>query len=91
MDGLEQAKGILVVAATNRSHAIDAALMPPGHFDSVVYVPPPDVEARYKIIILVHTRKMKVGYDVHLRRIAEDTELSSQGANWRVYVWKLAW
>ncbi|XP_050230454.1 cell division control protein 48 homolog B-like [Mercurialis annua] len=74
MDGLEQAKGILILAATNRPHAIDAALMRPGRFDMVLYVPPPDFEARYEIL-LVHTRKMKIGDDVNLRRIAEDTEL----------------
>ncbi|KAH7569980.1 hypothetical protein JRO89_XS05G0027600 [Xanthoceras sorbifolium] len=74
MDGLEQAKGILVLAATNRPHAIDAALMRPGRFDLVLYVPPPDLEARYEIL-RVHTRNMKVGDDIDLRRIAEDTEL----------------
>ncbi|XP_044491028.1 cell division control protein 48 homolog B isoform X2 [Mangifera indica] len=74
MDGLEQAKGILVLAATNRPYAIDAALMRPGRFDLVLYVPPPDLEARYEILH-VHTRNMKVADDVDLRRIAEDTEL----------------
>ncbi|KAK2636041.1 hypothetical protein Ddye_030833 [Dipteronia dyeriana] len=74
MDGLEQAKGILVLAATNRPHAIDAALMRPGRFDLVLYVPPPDLEARHEIL-RVHTRNMKVGDDVDLRGIAEDTEL----------------
>ncbi|KAL3511035.1 hypothetical protein ACH5RR_030436 [Cinchona calisaya] len=74
MDGLEQAKGILVLAATNRPHAIDAALMRPGRFDLVLYVPPPDLEARYEIL-RVHTRGMKVDVDVDLKRIAEDTEL----------------
>ncbi|XVE85733.1 hypothetical protein DITRI_Ditri17bG0114700 [Diplodiscus trichospermus] len=74
MDGLEQAKGILVLAATNRPHAIDAALMRPGRFDLVLYVPPPDLEARYEILC-VHTQNMKIGDDVDLRRIAEDTEL----------------
>jgi len=74
MDGLEQAKGILVLAATNRPHAIDAALMRPGRFDLVLYVPPPDLEARYEILN-VHTREMKVDNDVDLRQIAEDTEL----------------
>ncbi|KAH7834987.1 hypothetical protein Vadar_021815 [Vaccinium darrowii] len=74
MDGLEQAKGILVLAATNRPDAIDAALMRPGRFDLVLYVPPPDLEARYEILN-VHTREMKVDNDVDLRQIAEDTEL----------------
>ncbi|CAL5399293.1 unnamed protein product [Camellia sinensis] len=74
MDGLEQAKGILVLAATNRPHAIDAALMRPGRFDLVLYVPPPDLEARYEILS-VHTRNMKVSNDVDLKQIAEDTEL----------------
>ncbi|KAK2967787.1 hypothetical protein RJ640_008007 [Escallonia rubra] len=74
MDGLEQAKGILVLAATNRPHAIDAALMRPGRFDLVLYVPPPDLEARYEIL-RVHTRNMKIGTDVDMRQIAEDTEL----------------
>ncbi|XP_011018380.1 PREDICTED: cell division control protein 48 homolog B isoform X1 [Populus euphratica] len=74
MDGLEQSKGILVLAATNRPYAIDAALMRPGRFDLVLYVPPPDFEARYEILG-VHTRKMKISNDVDLRRIAEDSEL----------------
>ncbi|KAJ6701469.1 CELL DIVISION CONTROL PROTEIN 48-like protein B [Salix koriyanagi] len=74
MDGLEHSKGILVLAATNRPHAIDAALMRPGRFDLVLYVPPPDLEARYEILG-VHTRKMKISNDVDLRRIAEDSEL----------------
>ncbi|OIW21679.1 hypothetical protein TanjilG_07839 [Lupinus angustifolius] len=74
IDGLEEAKGILVLAATNRPYAIDAALMRPGRFDLVLYVPPPDLETRYEILC-VHTRKMKTASDVDLRRIAEDTEL----------------
>ncbi|XP_027360246.1 cell division control protein 48 homolog B isoform X2 [Abrus precatorius] len=74
IDGLEEAKGILVLAATNRPYAIDAALMRPGRFDLVLYVPPPDLEARYEILC-VHTRKIKLGGDVDLRGLAEDTEL----------------
>nr|GLL34147.1 cell division control protein 48 homolog B isoform X2 [Ipomoea trifida] len=74
MDGLEQVKGILVLAATNRPQAIDAALMRPGRFDLVLYVPPPDLEARYEIL-RVHTRTMKLDADVDLRQLAENTEL----------------
>ncbi|VFQ82627.1 unnamed protein product [Cuscuta campestris] len=74
MDGLEQIKGILVLAATNRPQAIDAALMRPGRFDLVLYVPPPDLEARYEIL-RVHTRGMKLDADVDLRRVAVSTDL----------------
>ncbi|KAK7348813.1 hypothetical protein VNO80_23514 [Phaseolus coccineus] len=71
IDGLEEAKGILVVAATNRLYAIDAALMRPGRFDQVLYVQSPDLKGRYEILC-VHTRKMKAGHDVDLRRLAEE-------------------
>ncbi|KAJ1271739.1 hypothetical protein BS78_06G149300 [Paspalum vaginatum] len=74
MDGLELATGIMVLAATNRPHAIDAALMRPGRFDKVLYVPPPDVEGRFEIL-RIHTRKMKLAEDVDLWKIAECTEL----------------
>ncbi|KAL6536971.1 Cell division control protein 48 B [Orobanche minor] len=66
-------QGILVLAATNRPDAIDAALMRPGRFDLVLYVPPPDLEARHEILRVL-TRGMKVGNDVDLRQLAEETE-----------------
>ncbi|CAH9123995.1 unnamed protein product [Cuscuta epithymum] len=74
MDGLEQMKGILVLAATNRPQAIDAALMRPGRFDLVLYVPPPDLEARCEIL-RVHTRNMKLDADVDIRQVAENMDL----------------
>ncbi|KAJ3669809.1 hypothetical protein LUZ60_010133 [Juncus effusus] len=74
MDGLELATGIIVLAATNRPRAIDAALLRPGRFDLVLYVPPPDTEGRHEIL-KIHTRKMKLGQDVNLLKIAEKTEL----------------
>ncbi|CAH9096598.1 unnamed protein product [Cuscuta epithymum] len=74
MDGLEQMKGILVLAATNRPQAIDAALMRPGRFDLVLYVPPPDLEARCEIL-RVHTRSMKLDADVDIRQVAENMDL----------------
>ncbi|EMS48171.1 Cell division control protein 48-like protein B [Triticum urartu] len=74
MDGLELATGIIVLAATNRPKAIDAALLRPGRFDMVLYVPPPDAQGRHEIL-RIHTRKMKLGEDVDLGEIAERTEL----------------
>jgi AAA family ATPase len=46
MDGFEDMKNVLVLAATNRPQALDPALLRPGRFDSLVYVPPPDDAAR---------------------------------------------
>ncbi|NIA09978.1 MAG: AAA family ATPase [Nitrospiraceae bacterium] len=46
MDGVEELKGVIVVAATNRPDMIDSALMRPGRLDRVLYVPPPDHAAR---------------------------------------------
>ncbi|KAJ6804851.1 cell division control protein 48-like protein B isoform X1 [Iris pallida] len=74
MDGLEQATGIMVLAATNRPQAIDAALMRPGRFDLVLHVPPPDQVGRTEIL-QIHTRKMRLGKDVDLSRIAACTDL----------------
>ncbi|KAK1642626.1 hypothetical protein QYE76_060431 [Lolium multiflorum] len=74
MDGLELATGIIVLAATNRPKAIDAALLRPGRFDMLLYVPPPDVQGRHEIL-RIKTRKMKLGEDVDLWKIAERTEL----------------
>ena len=52
MDGVDASSddGVLVLGATNRPHVLDAALLRPGRFDSVIYVPPPDFEARRSIL-----------------------------------------
>ena len=49
--------GVLVVGATNRPEALDAALLRPGRFDLAVHVPAPDAEAR-KAVLRVHLGKM---------------------------------
>ncbi|MEF3245410.1 MAG: AAA family ATPase [Caldisericaceae bacterium] len=46
MDGVEELKGVIVVAATNRPDTLDPALMRPGRFDRILYIPPPDRQAR---------------------------------------------
>ncbi|KAJ3159101.1 hypothetical protein HDU86_002000 [Geranomyces michiganensis] len=69
MDGVETAKDILVVGATNRPDLIDAALLRPGRFDKVIYVPPPDDAARLQILKM-YTRALPLGPDVDLAKIA---------------------
>ncbi|HIH02425.1 MAG TPA: AAA family ATPase, partial [Methanoregulaceae archaeon] len=49
LDGLEELKNVVVLAATNRPDMIDTALLRPGRLDRHVYVPPPDEEGRKKI------------------------------------------
>ena len=49
MDGFEELKNVFVVAATNKPENIDGALLRPGRFDNVVYIGPPDEEARKEI------------------------------------------
>ncbi|HEV8320809.1 MAG TPA: ATP-dependent metallopeptidase FtsH/Yme1/Tma family protein, partial [Myxococcota bacterium] len=64
MDGFETAEGIVILAATNRPDILDPALLRPGRFDRQVFVAPPDVAGREKILE-VHTRNKPVG-DVDL-------------------------
>jgi len=73
LDGLEELRGVVVIGATNRPDIIDPALLRPGRFDELIYVPIPDKEAR-KAIFQVHTRKMSLAPDVDLDELVERTE-----------------
>ena len=52
MDGVDQSPvdGVLVLGATNRPWTLDAALLRPGRLDKIIYVPPPDFEARRALL-----------------------------------------
>ena len=50
MDGVNASDKILVIAATNRIHLIDPALLRPGRFDILLNVPKPDIESRHDIL-----------------------------------------
>jgi transitional endoplasmic reticulum ATPase len=73
MDGITMLKNVVVIGATNRIDIIDPALLRPGRFDRVIYVPPPDRRARLEIL-KVHTRKVPLASDVDLEKLAELTE-----------------
>jgi transitional endoplasmic reticulum ATPase len=73
MDGMQDIHGVVVLAATNRVDMIDAALLRPGRFDKIVFVPKPDVKTRQKILE-IHTKDKRIGGDIDLTRIAEITE-----------------
>jgi cell division protease FtsH len=72
MDGFDSTSSVIVIAATNRPDVLDQALLRPGRFDRRVAVQPPDREGR-ESILRVHTRKVKLGSDVDLARIAATT------------------
>jgi transitional endoplasmic reticulum ATPase len=69
MDGLEALHNVIVIAATNRPDMIDPALLRPGRFDRLVYIAPPDLEAR-KEILRIHTKDRPVADDVDLDKLA---------------------
>jgi len=76
MDGFNSSDQIIVIAATNREDVLDPALTRPGRFDRRVYVPLPDVKGRLEIL-RVHARKIKIGSDVDLTRLARGTPMFS--------------
>ncbi len=73
MDGLVELQGVVVIGATNRPDILDPALLRPGRFDRLLYVPPPDLEAR-KEIFKIHTRGKPLAEDVNIDELAKRTE-----------------
>jgi cell division protease FtsH len=72
MDGFASRDGLIVVAATNRADTLDAALLRPGRFDRQVLVDRPDSLGR-EAILRVHARKLALGEDADLSKIARRT------------------
>jgi transitional endoplasmic reticulum ATPase len=73
LDGLEVLSNVIIIGATNRPDIIDAALLRPGRFDRLLYVPPPDKEARIQIF-KIHTSKKPLAEDVNIDTLARQTE-----------------
>jgi transitional endoplasmic reticulum ATPase len=72
LDGLEELRGVVVIAASNRPALLDPALLRPGRFDDLIYVPVPEQDGRLHIL-RIHTRDMPLGDDVDLEDIARRT------------------
>ena len=72
MDGFDTNDQVIVCAATNRVDVLDPALTRPGRFDRQIYVPLPDVKGRLEIL-KVHSRKVKLGPNVDMQRLARAT------------------
>ena len=72
MDGFDAAKGVVILAATNRPESLDPALTRPGRFDRRVPVELPDLKGRESILRL-HAKKVKLGPDCDFSVVARMT------------------
>ncbi len=73
LDGLEELRGVVIIAATNRPDIIDSALLRPGRFDEMILVPVPDERTRLEVF-KVHTKRMALADDVNIRELVGITE-----------------
>ncbi|MBN2110043.1 MAG: CDC48 family AAA ATPase [Methanosarcinaceae archaeon] len=73
IDGVEELKDVVIVAATNRPDIVDPALLRPGRFDRLIYVRPPDKKSREKIF-RIHLNSKPLADDVDARELSEMTE-----------------
>ncbi|OQO92747.1 ATPase [Saccharomonospora piscinae] len=69
LDGVEPLRDVVVVAATNRPELVDPALLRPGRLERLIYVPPPDTEARAQIL-RAGARNTPLAGDVDLDELA---------------------
>ena len=80
MDGVEELKGVIVLAATNRMDIVDQALLRAGRFDFLLELPLPEAEARLEIF-KVHTRGKPLAGDVDLAKLAGAASEGRSGAD----------
>ena len=73
LDGIEDLKGVVVLAATNRIDLLDPALLRPGRLEFHIELPTPDAAAR-RAILRVQTRRMPLGPDVDIDDLVRKTE-----------------
>jgi transitional endoplasmic reticulum ATPase len=73
MDGMEELKDVIIMAATNRPDMLDPALLRPGRFDRLIYIRPPDEREREEIF-RIHLAGKPVEDDVEISRWAEITK-----------------
>ncbi len=72
IDGITNLENVVVIAATNRPDLVDPALLRPGRFEKLIYVPPPDEKGRLEIL-KIHTRSVPLAEDVNLAELAKIT------------------
>ncbi|MEA1964194.1 MAG: CDC48 family AAA ATPase [Candidatus Aerophobetes bacterium] len=73
LDGIEELKGVVVLASTNRKELIDPAILRAGRFDLILYLPVPDEKTREQIF-KVHLKGKPLAEDVNSSILAKETE-----------------
>lgn len=73
LDGIEPLRDVVVLGATNRPDLIDPALLRPGRLERLVFVPPPDGDARYEILRTA-AKSVPLSEEVDLRSLAADLD-----------------
>jgi transitional endoplasmic reticulum ATPase len=76
MDGITTMQDIVVIAATNRPDMVDGAVIRPGRFDRLIYVPEPDEKSRLQVF-KIYTKSMPIANDVDLNQLATMTKYYS--------------
>ena len=76
MDGIVTLEDVVVIAATNRPDMVDPAVLRPGRFDRLIYVPEPDEKGRLQIF-KIYTKNMPLAKDVNLEALAAVTKYYS--------------
>jgi len=73
MDGITALQDVVILAATNRPDIVDPAVLRPGRFDRLIYVPEPNEEGRREIF-KIHTKGMPLAKDLDLKELARTTK-----------------
>ncbi|MCZ7402097.1 MAG: CDC48 family AAA ATPase [Candidatus Methanoperedens sp.] len=73
IDGLEELKNVVVVAATNRPDMVDPALLRPGRLERFIYIRPPDQNER-ELIFDIHLKGKPLAADIDIKELANKAE-----------------
>ena len=73
LDGIEPLRDVVVLGATNRPDLIDPALLRPGRMERLVFVEPPDADARFQILKTA-AKSVPLSADVDLQALAADLD-----------------
>jgi SpoVK/Ycf46/Vps4 family AAA+-type ATPase len=72
IDGIKKFSGIVVIAATNRPDALDAALLRPGRFDKIIFIKPPDADDRAELFE-VYLKNVPISKDMDFKKLGEES------------------